>query len=129
MSKRALVDKPLVCVVDDDLSVRQSLHNLLRSAGLRAEEFESGPAFLEAGAWERAACIVLDVAMPEMSGPELQTMLQAKGCDVPIIFITAHGDEALKERVLAAGARAFLHKPFDEDDFLGEISLAVGAAV
>lgn len=116
---------PVISVVDDDASVRESLRSLLRSAGLCAESFASGLHFLDSEALHRTDCLVLDVDMPEMTGPELQRELNARDQRIPIIFITAHGDETLRRRVLADGAAAFLRKPFDEDALLDEIQTAL----
>lgn len=117
-------DSPVIAVVDDDDAMRESLKALLRSAGLRAEVFASGMDFLESGVLERVDCLVLDVDMPGMSGPELQQVLNERGCRVPIVFITGKPDGDLEARLLAAGARAFFGKPFDEEGLLKDIETA-----
>src|ERR1700744_61274 len=98
----------LVSVVDDDESVRESLPDLLRSFGFEVEPFSSAEAFLASGGPDRTGCLVLDVAMPGMSGPELQQELSRLGRDIPIVFITSHADDAVKPRVLERGAVACL---------------------
>jgi FixJ family two-component response regulator len=104
----------LVAVVDDDESVRESLPDLLRELGYDAETFASAEGFLAAGNFGRTGCLLLDIAMPGMSGPELQRELQRRGMAIPVVFITAHGDEALRPRLLAQGAVDCLFKPFSE---------------
>jgi FixJ family two-component response regulator len=104
----------LVAVVDDDESVRESLPDLLRELGYEAETFASAEGFLADGNFGRTDCLLLDIAMPGMSGPELQRELQRRGMAIPVVFITAHGDEALRPRLLAQGAVDCLFKPFSE---------------
>jgi FixJ family two-component response regulator len=104
----------LVAVVDDDESVRESLPDLLRELGYEAETFASAEGFLAAGNFGRTGCLLLDIAMPGMSGPELQRELQRRGMAIPVVFITAHGDDALRPRLLAQGAVDCLFKPFSE---------------
>jgi FixJ family two-component response regulator len=115
----------LVAVVDDDVSVRESLPELLRQLGFAARAFASAEAFLSSDALDRTDCLVLDVAMPGMSGPELQTEL-ARYRSIPIIFISANVDQAVTARVLANGAAAFLHKPFSDSQLLGALGAALG---
>jgi FixJ family two-component response regulator len=117
--------RQLVAVVDDDESVRESLPDLLRSYGFEVCPFSSAELFLASGAAERAACLVLDVAMPGMTGPQLQQELARRRLRTPIVFITAHSDEASQARVLDRGAVACLFKPFSE----GAIVQAVQAAI
>jgi FixJ family two-component response regulator len=120
--------KPLVAVVDDDESVCRALGRLLRAAGMDSERFGTGDALLDAmraqdgGAW-RPDCIVLDVQMPGINGLEVQKRLA--GADVPIVFITAHDDLAVRDAALAAGASAYLHKPFDDEVFIGAVRAAM----
>ena len=116
---------PLVSVVDDDESVRESLPDLLRELGFAAEAFSSAEEFLASESLGRTRCLVLDVAMVGMSGPELQEELARRRHAIPIVFITAQQDESICPRVLAAGAVACLLKPF-RDTALNE---AVSAAV
>lgn len=112
-----------ISVVDDDESVRESLEGLLRSTSSAVETFDSAEAFLAAGAELRADCLILDISMPNMTGPELQQELTERGARLPIIFITARADRALVARLLKRGASACLFKPFDEDELLNAIRL------
>ncbi len=115
----------LSVVVDDDESVRESLPDLLREIGFAAKAFASAQEFLASGCVERTRCLILDVAMPGMSGPELQQELKRRGHDIPIIFITGRKDETVRARVLKHGAAAFLLKPFTEGDLLAAINAAL----
>src|SRR3954463_921155 len=101
----------LISVVDDDDSVRESLQGLLQSMGYGVETFCSGQAFLDSPCVARTDCLILDVRMPGMRGPELQRELLQRGSDIPIVFITAHGDEDIRLEVLAEGAVDCLLKP------------------
>ncbi len=103
-----------VFIVDDDAAVRDSLALLLESAGLAAETYASAQTFLDAYTADRPGCLLLDVRMPGMSGLELQSVLKQRHIDVPVIFITAHGDVPLSARAFKAGAVDFLEKPVDE---------------
>jgi FixJ family two-component response regulator len=105
---------PLVSIVDDDESVRESLPDLVREFGFRAEAFSSAEAFLESGNFNETGCLILDVTMPGMSGPELQRQLAFSGPAIPIVFITAHGGETLRLRLMADGAVECLSKPFSD---------------
>jgi FixJ family two-component response regulator len=111
----------LISVVDDDESVRESLEGLLKSLGYVVEVFSSAESFLSSDALTKTDCLILDVRMPGMSGPELQRELKNHQPQVPIIFITAHGDEDARSRVLAEGAVDCLLKPFSEDSLLNAI--------
>ena len=102
----------LVSVVDDDESVRESLPHLLRRFGLTAQTFASAEEFLSSAFVGQTKCLILDVAMPGMSGPALQEELARRQQPIPIIFITAHGDDTLRPRLLEAGAVECLFKPF-----------------
>jgi FixJ family two-component response regulator len=115
----------LVSIVDDDESVRESLPDLLRSAGFAAEPFDSAEAFLASDCLGRTACLILDIAMPGMSGPELQQELELQGRDIPIVFITAHTDAAA--RVLRRGASACLFKPFSDTALIDAVNVALGS--
>ncbi len=115
----------LSVVVDDDESVRESLPDLLREIGFAAQAFASAQEFLSSGCVERTSCLILDIAMPGMSGPELQQELKRRGYDIPIIFITGRKDEAIRARVLKQGAAAFLLKPFTDGDLLAAIKAAL----
>ena len=115
----------LIAVVDDDDSVRESLQGLLQSIGFGVETFSSGPAFLETGQLTRTDCLILDVRMPGMRGPDLQRELALRGYTIPIVFITAHGDEDIRPRVLLDGAVDCLLKPFSEEALLKAIRSAL----
>ncbi|APR77908.1 Transcriptional regulatory protein zraR [Minicystis rosea] len=114
----------IVCIVDDDASIREALSGLFRSAGLDVAVFASGEAFLESDAIDRTSCLVLDVQMPGMTGLELQARLTRDGHRIPIVFITAQTSEVLQTQITASGA-AFLRKPFDEEELLREVERAV----
>jgi len=116
-----------VSVVDDDASMRQALRSLLRSAGFHVAEFASAEEFLNSGRLSETACLVLDVRMPGISGLELQEQLIASGCMVPIIFITAQGDENMRTRALERGAIGFMQKPFSDEALLNAIARIVVA--
>jgi FixJ family two-component response regulator len=123
-----MVMRKLVSVVDDDESVRESLPELLRSFGLEAQPFASAEAFLASDSLQRTGCLVLDVAMPGMTGPELQLELTRQRHDIPIVFITAHSVERVRPQVLERGAVACLFKPFSETDIVGAVHTALGTA-
>lgn len=123
-----MVKPQLVSVVDDDDSVRESLPDLLRSFGLDVDAFASAAAFLASGSLNRTECLVLDVAMPGMSGPELQAELARRKRRIPIVFITAHSEARVGAAVLDLGAVAFLIKPFSEDAILQAVRLALSRA-
>jgi FixJ family two-component response regulator len=116
---------PIVYVVDDDLSVRESLSSLIRSAGLRVEVFDSPQSFIIKAPSDECACLVLDVNMPGFDGFELQRRLAAEGRDIPIIFITGYGDVPLAVRAMKAGALEFLNKPFNDHELLEAIRNAL----
>lgn len=114
----------LVVVIDDDASVRRGLERLLRSADYAVETFGSARAFLDRGDYDRADCLVLDVRLPGQSGLDLQNVLTVAGYDVPILFITGHGDIPMAVQAIKAGAVDFLAKPFDDDVFLEAVGRA-----
>jgi FixJ family two-component response regulator len=114
-----------ISVVDDDESVRESLQGLLQAMGYGVETFCCADEFLESDCLERTDCLILDVRMPGMRGPELQRTLVQRGNGVPIVFITAHGDEEVRLQVLADGAVDCLLKPFSEDALLTAIRAAL----
>lgn len=116
---------PTVYVVDDDASIRESLSSLIRSAGMAVEVFASPLEFLAREQLNDVACIVLDVRMPELDGLALQEKLAEHGREIPIIFITGHGDVPLAVRAMKAGAIDFLNKPFDDTDLLAAIAQAL----
>ena len=117
--------RSLVTVVDDDESVRESLPDLLRELGFSARTFSSAEEFLASDALASTDVLLLDVAMPVMSGPELQHELQRRQAAVPIVFITAQPDVAMCERLLARGAVGYLRKPFSEGELLTALTSAV----
>jgi FixJ family two-component response regulator len=116
---------PLISIVDDDDSVRNSLNNLLRSLGFRAMDFASAEEFLNSNHLNETDCLILDVRMPGMSGLDLQRHLVAANSRVPIVFITSHGDGDARTRALEAGAVAFLYKPCREETLLEAINTAL----
>lgn len=120
-------ERPLVVVVDDDISVRESVPDLLQQVGFAVQAFASAEAFLAAAVADAIGCLLLDVGLPGMSGPELQQELTRRGDRVPIVFITANGDKALQPRLLAAGAVAFLYKPFTDTALIGAVEAALGS--
>lgn len=120
-----MTDRKRIAVVDDDESVRESLPDLLGSFGLETRPFASAEDFLASGAIDDIDCLVLDVAMPGMSGPELQRELARMGYRTPIIFITAHSDEKGWPALLGSGAVACLLKPFSEEAMLGAVRSAL----
>lgn len=126
--KRSLV----VSIVDDDESVRESLPDLIRHFGFAVGAFSSAEAFLASDVVSETSCLLLDIAMPGMSGPALQEELRRRRQEVPIVFITAQGDETIRPQLLARGAVECLFKPFSEAALLDAITAAlhwpVGAA-
>lgn len=112
--RRDTPERPLVSVVDDDESVRESLPDLLREFGFAASAFSSAKEFLSSNRVGQTKCLILDVAMPEMSGLELQQELKRRGQSIPIVFITGQRDSDLRNQALQQGARTFLHKPFSD---------------
>jgi FixJ family two-component response regulator len=127
---RALKDKggkerPLLCVVDDDESMRASLPDLIEDFGFATRVFSPAEEFLSSGAGDETSCLILDVSMPGMSGPELHQELRRRGEEIPTVFITGQKDEALRARVLKQGAAAFLIKPFSDEALLAAIKSAL----
>ena len=116
---------PLIVVVDDDDALRTSLDDLLQSVGLRVHGFASAEACLQAQHAPETACLLLDVRLPGMNGLELQRQLGAMHWRIPIIFITAYADDAMRAHALAAGAVAVLSKPCREEDLLTAIEAAL----
>jgi FixJ family two-component response regulator len=115
----------VVFVVDDDASVRESLKNLIRSVGMRAELFASAQEFLRSKHLDVPCCLVLDVRLPGLSGLDLQRRTAEAGLQIPIIFITGHGDIPMSVRAMKAGAVEFLTKPFRDQDLLDAIQQAL----
>jgi FixJ family two-component response regulator len=116
----------VVLVVDDDESVRESLPDLLKELGFAARTFSSAEEFLESNAALQAGCLLLDIGMPGMSGPELQKELKRRSIHIPIIFITANRDEALRKYLLEQGAVECLPKPFSDTALLDALNAALG---
>ena len=117
--------EPTVFIVDDDAPLRESLRNLIRSVGLRVELFASAQEFLQSQQPEAPSCLVLDVRMPGLSGLDLQKQASDAGLEIPIIFITGHGDVPMTVRAMKAGAVEFLTKPFRDQDLLDAIQQAL----
>jgi FixJ family two-component response regulator len=119
---------PLISVVDDDHSVRESLARLIRSVGFGVAVFGSAEEFLRAGRGREPDCLILDIRMPGMNGLELQRALSASDPELPVIFITAHGsDEEVRARAIGAGAVDYLLKPLREEEVLKAIDAALSA--
>ena len=120
-----MVTRSLVSIVDDDESVRESLPDMLQQFGFATEAFASAEAFLASDFVARTSCLILDVTMPGMSGPDLQRELATRRQKIPIVFITASGDPAIRSRVLANGAVECLFKPFSETALLDAVNAAL----
>lgn len=117
--------RPLISVVDDDESVRESLPDLLREFGFAAETFSSAEEFLASDCLGRTRCLVLDVTMQGMSGPDLQRELTRRRHEIPIVFVTAHRDEGVRPRLLERGAVECLFKPFSDTALLEALNAAL----
>jgi FixJ family two-component response regulator len=115
----------LVAIVDDDDSMRNALQGLLESAALPAQSFASAEEFLRFEQYRQIACLIADIRMPGMSGLELQAKLNTERCRIPIIFITAHGDEKMRMQALRAGAVEFMAKPFNDEALLESVRAAL----
>lgn len=118
-------DRLTVFIVDDDEAIRASIQGLLRSVGLQSESFPSAQEFLSRGAAGRPGCLVLDVYLPGLNGLDFQHKLAEAGIEIPIIFITGHGDIPMSVRAMKSGAIEFLTKPFHDQDLLDAIQLAL----
>jgi FixJ family two-component response regulator len=118
---------PVVAVVDDDESVRESLPDLLREFGFATHSFSSAEEFLTSRSLVQTECLILDVAMPGMTGFDLQRELKLRGRSIPIIFISAHKDEVVRRRAFQQGAVEFLFKPFSDTDLLQALNTALRA--
>lgn len=118
MAAQALDDLKVVAIIDDDESVRCALQGLMKEAGYPALAFTCAEEFMQSGKQHQVACLIADIRMPGMSGLELQARLNADRQGIPIIFITAHGDEDMRLQALRAGAVEFLAKPFDDEVLL-----------
>ena len=117
----------LIAVVDDDELVRVALQRLLKTSGFAVASFASAEDFLKSSQLPEIACLIADIRMPGMSGLDLQAQLQAASSAIPIIFITAHGDEKMRLQAMRAGAVGFLAKPFDAGVLLDRVRLALEA--
>ena len=115
----------LVAIVDDDELVRDALEDLITVVGLTARAFASGQEFLDSGQKNQTACLIADIRMPGLSGLDLQARLKSEQRDIPIIFVTAHGDATLRLQALREGAVEFLQKPFDNDVLLQHVRAAL----
>jgi FixJ family two-component response regulator len=115
----------LIAIVDDDDSMRSAVQDLLEAVNLPAHGFASAEEFLSSGRQHDTACLIADIRMPGMSGLELQAKLNAERCRIPIIFITAHGDQRMRMQALRAGAVEFLAKPFDNEALLDSVRAAL----
>jgi len=120
------IQRPLVAVVDDDESVRESLPDLLGEFGFNSKVFSSAEEFLASDTVSQMRCLVLDIAMPGMTGFDLQQELKVRGHKIPVIFITAQKDEAVRRRALDRGAVGFLLKPFSDTALLRALNTALG---
>lgn len=120
-------NSPLISVVEDDDSVRESLRRLIRSVGYAIQAFSTAEQFLNSDQLRQTRCLILDVKLPGMDGLELQRQLIANRFEIPIIFITAHGDDAARVRALRNGALEYLFKPFSEEALLDAIHMSLTA--
>jgi FixJ family two-component response regulator len=124
---RSGAERPLLSVVDDDESVRESLPDLLREFGFSARAFSSAAEFLSSDCVDQTRCLILDIAMPGMSGPELHQELKRRRQEIPIIFITAQENERIRPQALEQGAVECLFKPFSETAMLKAVNAALEA--
>ena len=124
-NKRIASHHLLVSIVDDDESVRESLPDLITEFGFAARAFSSAKEFLSSSYVDETMCLILDISMPCMSGPELHQELKRRGQSIPIIFITGQKDEIVRARVIKQGAAGFLLKPFSDSDLLDAIKTAL----
>jgi FixJ family two-component response regulator len=118
-------ERPLLSVVDDDESIRESLPDLVKEFGFAARVFSSAEEFLSSVFIDETSCLILDIAMPGMSGPELHQELKRRGEEIPVIFITGQKDETIRAQVLEQGATGFLLKPFSDAALLAAIKTAL----
>ena len=126
--ERSAIEHLRVSVVDDDESVRESLPDLLRELGFAARTFSSAEEFLSSDGVGQTDCLLLDIAMPGMSGPDLQQELRVRRQEIPIVFITAQRDETVRSRLIEQGAVACLFKPFSETALLEALNAALHAS-
>ena len=121
-----MMDSPVISIIDDDPSVRKATDGLVRSLGYRSLTFASAEDFLQSDHLEDTSCVITDVQMPGLSGVELQTVLNARGARLPMIFITAYPEDRIRRSVLEAGAIGFLSKPFEEAVLIEHLQAALG---
>jgi two-component system, LuxR family, response regulator FixJ len=119
-------DARVIAVVDDDESFRDALHLFLRTFGFQVEAFASGKEFLRSGRLQAVGCLILDLAMPEMNGLEVQQHVAQRGLEIPIVFVTANRDDYLGQRARATGALAVLQKPADDEELIRLVREALG---
>jgi len=122
---KGATERPLLSVVDDDEMLRESLPDLLQECGFAARAFSSGQEFLSSDYVNQTRCLILDVAMPGMSGVDLQEELKRRGQVIPIIFISGQKDEDVRKQALKKGAVKFLNKPFSDSDLLDAVNVAL----
>lgn len=125
--RTSVTERPLLSVVDDDESVRESLPDLLREFGFAARAFSSAEEFLSSDSVGQTKCLILDIAMPGMTGLDLQQELRRRRQEIPVIFITAQKDEAIREQALKEGAVNFLYKPFSDTALLAALNAILPA--
>ena len=118
-------ESSMVFVVDDDPLIRASIQGLLKSASLQSESFETAEQFLKRGRWDGPSCLILDISLPGMSGLDFQALLQNAGLQIPIIFVTGHGDIPKTVRAMKLGASEFLTKPFNDQELLDAVDQAL----
>lgn len=123
-----MAEAPVICVVDDDEAVRDSLQILLETVGYAVRAYDSGPAFLDVCRDIETGCVLLDVHMPKMSGLEVQQQFYALRPDQPVIIVTAHGDVTMAVQAMKAGAVDFIEKPFQEETLLDSVNNALSLA-
>ena len=121
------IDRPLISIVDDDESIRESLPDLIRELGFPVNAYASAEEFLMSDSLNATSCLILDVAMPGMSGPDLQTELNRRDHKIPIVFITGYVNDADRLGLIDSGAVECLFKPFSEDDLLRAVNTALAA--
>ena len=120
-----MTDSTVVYVVDDDASVRRALTRLIKSVNLHARVFDSAQDFLDSARMDEPSCLILDVRMPGLSGLDLQKLLRDSDLDMPVVFITGHGNVPMSVRAMKNGASDFLEKPFDDQDLLDAVHKAL----
>lgn len=118
-------ESSMVFIVDDDPLIRASIQGLLKSASLQSESFETAEQFLKRGRWDGPSCLILDISLPGMSGLDVQAQLQNAGLQIPIIFVTGHGDIPKTVKAMKLGASEFLTKPFNDQELLDAVEQAL----